>query len=49
MSVWHDPYRERDHRIRWTDEGGFCDAGEDCPVCEAMADDDDETDTDTDD
>jgi hypothetical protein len=23
------------HRIRWTEDGGFCDAGEDCPVCGA--------------
>lgn len=48
MSVWADPWGEPAHRIRWTDEGGFCDAGEDCPVCEAMEDDDDETDTDDD-
>lgn len=29
------PWDEPVHRVRWTDEGGFCDAGDDCPECEA--------------
>lgn len=29
-----EPPEEPNHRVRWTEDGGFCDAGEDCLICE---------------
>lgn len=35
MTYIFTPRWDLPHRVRWTEDGGFCDAGEDCPVCGA--------------
>ena len=39
MTYTFTPRWDLPHRVRWTEDGGFCDAGEDCPVCGAEQDD----------
>lgn len=49
MTYVFTPRWDMPHRVRWTDDGGFCDAGEDCPVCGAEQDDYEEDEEDQDD
>ena len=42
MNYDFTPPWNRPHRVRWTDEGYICDAGEDCHICEAQDEDEDE-------
>lgn len=42
MAIYRVEPWDREHRVRWTDEGGFCDAGEDCPICAEENEDEDE-------
>ena len=48
MTYTFTPRWDMPHRIRWTDDGGFCDAGEDCPVCAEQDEEDEEEDEDDD-
>lgn len=44
MGLFNTDLSDREHRIRWTPEGGFCDAGEDCPICAAEEEDEEDED-----
>lgn len=42
MTYEFTPRWDRPHRVRWTDEGWLCDAGEDCPICEEQYEEEEE-------